>query len=85
VKGDGYVCAAASADITTIAKATAKAFAQAYAEAISCDCHVDVEATAKAIGSVFVKAAASAYKKVCSCAHFPSSSIHAIFGFVFAH
>lgn len=76
VEGKGIACAYGEADINTVAKATASAFAKGYAEAISdCGkCSLEIGAMVDAFSTVVVMAASEAYNGVCLGTPQPPSS-----------
>lgn len=62
----GYACADVGTHIQTSAKAVAEAYANAWAGAVACDeCKVNVDAAVSSIETILVEAATSAYASVC--------------------
>ena len=64
-----YACGAGDVTIEATAKASLKAFAQAWALAIDCgDCFVEVDSVIKTVEEIFVTAVASTWGSACTSA-----------------
>eukprot|EP00892_Ulva_mutabilis_P001227 jgi/Ulvmu1/11104/UM070_0020.1 len=70
VVGNGFACAAGSADVVSVAKAVAKAIAKASIDIIAkdkkCGCEITLDALLEATETIVAKASADAYAAVCS-------------------
>jgi hypothetical protein len=69
----GFACAASYTQIEETAYAVAYSYASLWAGSYRCknQCSVSVDAVAKAVGSILVKAATDAYAGVCTGAPLP--------------